>query len=189
MVTIGATLGVTAAHANLPSNTTAAASNVITSNTGVFTALHGGDAPSFSLVDLANQKLSISLGQFRGEPLVLNFWASWCPPCRQEMPALAQVASELIGKVHFLGLDTQDERSAGLTFARSTRVHYPLAFDTSQVSASYGVYGLPTTFFISSGGRLVGRQVGALTKSRLLYLINYVFATPPSKVKTGSSTS
>jgi hypothetical protein len=91
------------------------------------------------------------------------------------MPALAQVARELKGKVDFVGLDTQDQRGAGLAFAKSTHVHYPLAFDTAQVWSSYGVYGLPTTFFISPSGQILGKQVGGLTRSRLLALIHQVF--------------
>jgi hypothetical protein len=91
------------------------------------------------------------------------------------MPVLAHVAHQLAGKVDFVGLDTQDERSAGLAFAKSTNVHYPLAFDTAQVWSSYGVYGLPTTFFISTDGHILGKQVGGLTKSRLLALIHQVF--------------
>jgi hypothetical protein len=94
------------------------------------------------------------------------------------MPALAQVARQLRGKVGFVGLDTQDQRGAGLAFAKSTKVHYPLAFDTAQVWSSYGVYGLPTTFFISSDGHLLGKQIGGMTKSRLLSLIHEVFNVP-----------
>ncbi|MBW4078820.1 MAG: TlpA family protein disulfide reductase [Acidobacteria bacterium] len=118
---------------------------------------------------------SVSLEEFRGHPLVVNFWASWCPPCRKEMPALARVAQQLAGKVNFVGLDTQDQRSAGLAFARSTNVHYPLAFDTAQVWSDYGVYGLPTTFFIAPDGHILGKQVGGLTESRLFAIIHEVF--------------
>ena len=91
------------------------------------------------------------------------------------MPALARVAQQLAGKVDFVGLDTQDERSAGLAFAQSANVHYPLAFDTAQVWSAYGVYGLPTTFFVSSDGHILGKQVGGLTESRLFAIIQEVF--------------
>ena len=131
------------------------------------------DVLKASLPDLGGKTQSIS--QWQGKVLVVNFWASWCPPCRKEMPALAQVAHQLKGKVDFVGLDTQDQRSAGLAFAKSTHVHYPLAFDTVQVGSSYGVYGLPTTFFVSPSGQILGKQVGGLTKSRLLALIHQIF--------------
>ncbi len=174
-VIVGASLGVTVARENRPGTVGASSSNIITSNGGTFTRLRATEAPSFNLVDLVHPSQSVSLQEFRGHPLVVNFWASWCPPCRKEMPALAQVAHQLKGKVDFVGLDTQDQRSAGLAFAKSTHVHYPLAFDTVQVGSSYGVYGLPTTFFVSPSGQILGKQVGGLTKSRLLALIHQIF--------------
>lgn len=174
-VVLGASSGVVVARANRVVILGASSSNVVTSSGGTFTRIHATVAPSFQLVDLEHPKRTISLDQFHGHFLIVNFWASWCPPCRKEMPVLAHVAHQLAGKVDFVGLDTQDERSAGLAFAKSTNVHYPLAFDTAQVWSSYGVYGLPTTFFISTDGHILGKQVGGLTKSRLLALIHQVF--------------
>lgn len=174
-VIVGASLGVTVARENRPGTVGASSSNIITSNGGTFTRLRATEAPSFNLVDLVHPSQSVSLQEFRGHPLVVNFWASWCPPCRKEMPALARVAQQLAGKVDFVGLDTQDERSAGLAFAQSANVHYPLAFDTAQVWSAYGVYGLPTTFFVSSDGHILGKQVGGLTESRLFAIIQEVF--------------
>lgn len=174
-ILVGATLGTVVARANRPGSLGPSSSSVVTSNGGTFTRLHATTAPSFNLVDLEHPNRTISLNEFRGHALVVNFWASWCPPCRKEMPALAQVARQLKGKVDFVGLDTQDQRSAGLVFAKSTRVRYPLAFATAQVWSSYGVYGLPTTFFISASGQILGKQIGGLTKSRLLALIHQVF--------------
>lgn len=173
-IVLGASLGVTVAQANrmiIPGSS----SNVFTSNGGTFTRIHSTPAPAFQLVDLGSPQKTVSLNDFRGHYLILNFWASWCPPCRKEMPALASVAHQLAGQVDFVGLDTQDERSAGLAFAKSTNVHYPLAFDTAAVWSSYGVYGLPTTFFISPSERILGKQVGGLTKPRLLTLIKQIF--------------
>ncbi len=174
-VIVGASLGVAVARANRPESLGASSSNIITSNGGTFTRLRATEAPSFNLVNLVHPSQSVFLKEFRGHPLVVNFWASWCPPCRKEMPALARVAQQLAGKVDFVGLDTQDQRSAGLAFARSTNVHYPLAFDTAQVWSAYGVYGLPTTFFIAPDGKILGKQVGGLTESRLIAIIHDVF--------------
>lgn len=175
VVIVGASLGTAVARANRPAQLGPSSSSVVTSSGGIFTRVRATAAPSFDLVDLQHPTQTISLSEFRGHFLVVNFWASWCPPCRKEMPALAQVAHQLKGKVDFVGLDTQDQRSAGLAFAKSTHVHYPLAFDTAQVWSSYGVYGLPTTFFVSPSGQILGKQVGGLTKSRLLALIHQVF--------------
>ncbi len=174
-VIVGASLGVAVARVNKPETLRASSSNIITSSGGIFTRIRETVAPSFDVVNLMHPSQSVSLQEFRGHPLVVNFWASWCPPCRKEMPALARVAQQMVGKVDFVGLDTQDERSAGISFARSTHVHYPLAFDTAQVWSAYGVYGLPTTFFISSDGHILGKQVGGLTESRLRAIVHEVF--------------
>lgn len=174
-VIVGASVGTAVARANRHAAFGLSSANVVTSNGGTFTRVHSTVAPTFSLVDLENPTQTISLRDFHGRNLIVNFWASWCPPCRKEMPALAEVARELKRRVAFVGLDTQDQRSAGLAFAKSTHVNYPLAFDTAEVWTSYGVYGLPTTFFISPSGRVLGKQVGGLTKSRLLRLIREVF--------------
>ena len=175
VVIVGASLGTAVARANRPAQLGPSSSSVVTSSGGIFTRVRATTAPPFDLVDLVHPARTISLSNFHGHFLVVNFWASWCPPCRKEMPALAQVAHQLKGTVDFVGLDTQDQRSAGLAFAKSTHVHYPLAFDTVQVGSSYGVYGLPTTFFVSPSGQILGKQVGGLTKSRLLALIHQIF--------------
>ncbi len=91
------------------------------------------------------------------------------------MPALERAARALAGRVSFVGLDTQDERGAGLAFARRMGVTYPLATDNAQVYASYGVSGLPTTFFVSAGGTLVGRQLGGITQAGLDRFVRQVF--------------
>ncbi len=179
-VIVGTSLGVAVARANGPASLGTSSSNVITSNGGTFTRIHSTEAPLFNLVNLEHPSQTVSLKEFRGHPLVVNFWASWCPPCRKEMPALARVARQLAGRVDFVGLDTQDQRNAGLAFAKSTNVHYPLAFDTAQVWSEYGIYGLPTTFFISPDGHILGKQVGGLTKSRLLAIIHEVFNVGPT---------
>ena len=148
---------------------------------GYFAREHGPAAPSWDLPDLSLPSKVVSLGQFRGRPLVVNFWASWCLPCRKEMPALERAARLLAGRVSFAGLDTQDERSAGLAFARRMKVTYPLATDNAQVYASYGVAGLPTTLFISADGTIVGKQVGGMTTAGLAAIVHQVFGVTLSQ--------
>jgi cytochrome c biogenesis protein CcmG, thiol:disulfide interchange protein DsbE len=104
----------------------------------------------------------------RGRPLVLNVWASWCAPCRTEMPAFEQVHRQLAGKVTFLGLDYLDQADAARRFAAETHVTYRLASDPhGQAGAKLGVAGLPTTLFIAPDGTLRGRRVGAMTAEQL----------------------
>jgi thiol-disulfide isomerase/thioredoxin len=103
-----------------------------------------------------------------GRPLVLNVWASWCAPCRTEMPAFEQVHRQLAGKVGFLGLDQNDQVDAARRFVAETGVTYRLAADPhGQASAKLGVAGLPTTLFVASDGTLRGRRVGAMTAEQL----------------------
>lgn len=176
-VVTGAILGVAAGRLASPNGPGSSTSNVFTSTAGVFTKEAGTPAPAWNLPNLAHPSKSVALSQFRGHPLIINFWASWCPPCRVEMPALERAASELSGKVGFVGLDTQDAASAGLAFARTRRVTYPLASDNAQVWSAYGVYGLPTTFFVSADGRILGKQTGGMTYLRLETLIHQAFGT------------
>lgn len=178
-VVLGAVLGVVTGTAARPSQPDFA--NAPPLPGGYFARLHGPQAPSWLLPDLSRPSSTVSLAQFRGHPLVINFWASWCPPCREEMPALEHAARQLTGRVNFAGLDTQDQPGAGLAFARRAGVTYPLATDNAQVYGSYGVSGLPTTFFVNADGAIVGRQVGAMTESGIYSLVQELFGVTVSR--------
>jgi len=102
------------------------------------------------------------------KPLVLNFWASWCTPCRKEMPVLQALSQQLRGRVDFLGVDYLDQAGAARRLAAETGVTYRLAADPrGRAGAELGITGLPTTLFIDAGGVLVGRRVGELDARRL----------------------
>ena len=133
-------------------------------------------APSFTLANLANPSNQVSLSAFRGKPLVLNFWASWCVPCRTEMPLLERAYRAEKGKVQFLGVDSNDTPSAGLAFYDHVHVTYPAASDPKgSVATRYGLFGLPTTVFISPSGKIVGRFVGQLHANTLLAALKEAF--------------
>jgi len=154
----------------------ATSSQIFTSTAGIFDKENGQPAPGWSLPSLRHPSKSVALSEFVGEPVLLNFWASWCPPCRKEMPALAAAARQLRGVVAFVGIDTSDERGAAINFAAQARVGYPLVFDPQASTANnYSVDGLPTTFFISARGKLLGRQVGGMTAQRLNQLVKQIF--------------
>ncbi len=135
--------------------------------------LVGHAAPSFTLPALAAGEPDVSLGAFRGRPLVINVWASWCVPCRREMPDF-QAAHVLLGeRVAFVGIDHQDARSSAIAFAHETGVTYPSGFDPQgAVAADYGLVGLPTTILVASDGRVVAEVKGALTREKLLKLVS-----------------
>jgi cytochrome c biogenesis protein CcmG/thiol:disulfide interchange protein DsbE len=113
--------------------------------------------PGFSLPD-----------DLRGRPLVLNVWASWCGPCRTEMPAFQQVYLQAKDKVGFLGLDYLDVEAAARRFVAQTGVTYRLAADPKGTAAArLGVASLPATLFIAADGTLRGRHPGAMTADAL----------------------
>lgn len=133
---------------------------------------HSGPAPQFALPSLDDPTQTVRLADYQGQPVVLNFWASWCVPCRREMPRLAAAARRLQGRVAFLGVDYKDPREDALAFVRETDVGYPSAVDQDgTVGARYGVFGIPTTLFIDPNGRILGRYLGEMhggTLERLL---------------------
>jgi cytochrome c biogenesis protein CcmG/thiol:disulfide interchange protein DsbE len=105
----------------------------------------------------------VSLGELRGYTLVLNFWASWCPPCRDEAPALAAAARSHTGRVVFLGIDSQDLTSDARRFLRRYQVPYVSVRDGSgSAYEDYGVTGLPETYYLDSRGRAIAHSPGAV---------------------------
>lgn len=123
----------------------------------------GAPAPGFTLPSLADPDERIALADLRGRPVVLNFWASWCDPCRDEAAELAEVA-RAHPEVRFLGVNILDGRSDAQAYEREFSIGYPSVQDTRGVVADrYEVTGAPETFFIDADGRLVGRHIGAFT--------------------------
>src|SRR6266498_2267964 len=148
--------------AGQPSPTTSTATSPATS-TGIarnavrlrLAGFAGG--PGFSLPD-----------DLQGRSLVLNVWASWCGPCRTEMPAFQQVYLQANGKVGFLGLDYLDVEAAARRFVAQTGVTYRLAADPKGTAgAKLGVASLPATLFIAADGTLRGRHLGAMSAASL----------------------
>ena len=109
----------------------------------------------------------VDLSTLRGMPMVVNMWATWCGPCRQEAPYLAAVSSELDGKVGFVGVDVADpDQAAALEFAGAQHWTYPHVADPERrFSAALGVAGLPQTLLVDADGRVVHRHAGAITSS------------------------
>lgn len=105
----------------------------------------------------------VDLSRLRGKPLVLNVWASWCPPCIAEMPILAAAASELRGKVQFLGVDIQDRDAPALQMMADFEADFPSVVDEAgTIRGAMAISGPPVTFFVDERGVIVGRHNGAL---------------------------
>ncbi len=131
-------------------------------------------APDFILTTFKGT--TISLQDLRGKPVVINFWASWCPPCRIEAPLIERTwrAYKDRGLI-FLGVNIQDRKQDALNYIREFAVTYPNGPDpTGEISIDYGVSGLPVTFFVSRDGEVVRRWVGAIEKSVLINSIEEI---------------
>ena len=119
-------------------------------------------APDFSLPDMDGKLHKLS--DYRGKVVLLNFWASWCPPCRREMPSMEKLFLSLKGKpFQVLACDQQEDSDTVFSFTGQLDPEptFPLLLDSkSAVSEAFGVPGLPTTFLIDKTGRIAYRAVG-----------------------------
>ena len=120
------------------------------------------NVPDFSLPDMDGELHALQ--DYRGRVVLINFWATWCPPCRREMPALEQLHSKLAGEA-FAVLAVNQWEDADHVFAYMGDLNvipsFPILFDPeSRVSAEFGVKGLPTSFLLDKQGRVVYRAVG-----------------------------
>lgn len=133
-------------------------------------------APAFTLGSVERGEPEISLSDFAGKPVVLNFFGSWCAPCLRELPDLQAVYERYEGEVAFVGIAVEDTRSGAADILDKTGVTYPAAFDAeSETVIDYAVRGMPTTVFISADGKLLERAEGALSESQLEAIIERLF--------------
>lgn len=123
--------------------------------------------PEVELTDLATGD---PVGWDQGDrPMVINLWASWCTPCRAEMPAFDQVATDLGDEVLIVGVTDELDRDAALEAATEIGVSYPLRYDETQtLMTELGIAGLPASVFVDADGNVVGRHLGAMTEGELL---------------------
>jgi cytochrome c biogenesis protein CcmG/thiol:disulfide interchange protein DsbE len=131
-------------------------------------------APDFTLETFNGDTLSLQ--DLQGRPVIINFWASWCPPCRIEAPLLERTwrAYKERGPI-FIGVNIQDRKEDALNYIREFDITYPNGPDpTGEIAIDYGVSGLPVTFFVSKRGEVVRRWVGAVEKSVLISAIEEI---------------
>jgi cytochrome c biogenesis protein CcmG/thiol:disulfide interchange protein DsbE len=130
----------------------------------------GDPGPALAPVfDRAVRDGRVDLDELRGRPVVLNFWASWCIPCREEAPVLERAWKEARRQgVLFLGLDVRDLRDEARAFLREFRLTYPSVRDGGGDSMRpWGVTGIPETFFLTADRRVAGHIIGAVTDEQL----------------------
>ena len=125
-------------------------------------------APVFRLARLGGGK-PVSLAAYRGRAVVVNFWASDCIPCKQEMPRLQAAAQRWSAKgAAVVGIDVLDSRGAARGFARAHGVTYAIGYDdVGDIASRYGVAYTPTTFFVDRRGRIVKRILGPVSGAEL----------------------
>lgn len=124
--------------------------------------LIGKPAPSFALREVGTNN-TIDIAQYRGKPLVINFWATWCNPCWEEHPVLQANARTLAPNVQFLGVVFQDKEEKILGFLQQRGSSYPTVVDDKGKTAiAYGVGGVPETFFLDANGTIVAKYAGPM---------------------------
>jgi thiol-disulfide isomerase/thioredoxin len=134
-------------------------------------AQSGHSAPPFTLPELGSHSAYTLASSDTGGVTVLNFWATWCHYCRQEMPLLEKLAADSNGRVHVIGIDyTSEETSVAVvsSFVRRLHVRYPVLLDeTGATFRQYGVKAYPTTYFVNAKGVITGTVIGQLTPAIL----------------------
>ena len=117
-------------------------------------------SPDFTLANLRGEK--VNLKDFRGKLLLLNFWASWCVPCREEMPAMERLYQKY--RDHgfvILGVNVKDDKKSAIAFVKELKISFPIAFDPAgEVGLLYGAWGLPATYLIDTKGIALARSWG-----------------------------
>ena len=128
--------------------------------------LIGRPAPLFALREVGTGR-PISIEEFRGRPVVINFWATWCGPCYEEHPVLVATARSR-SDVQFAGVVFQDSEERILAFLKERGSAYPtLVDDAGKTAIAYGVGGVPETFFLDAAGTIVAKHSGPLDATTL----------------------
>jgi peroxiredoxin len=134
----------------------------------------GYPAPDFALKTLDGQEFRLSAQ--RGTPVVLNFWATWCPPCRAELPELRAASERNAGQVTVVGVNQGETAAAVAKVASDLGLIFTIPLDQAgAVSRAYGVRSLPTTFFIDRDGVIRQIQNGPLTEATLSQLLRAIY--------------
>jgi thiol-disulfide isomerase/thioredoxin len=143
---------------------------------------HGREAPDLPRVSLAclTAPETVQMSRLHGKPEVINIWASWCAPCREEMPLLERAHEQWGDRVLFLGVAVKDSRAHALAFLAGHGISYPQVFDPDgQLPIRLGLRGVPNTLFVDASGVEVDRIVGRLDDKALAEAVARVGAGAP----------
>ncbi|ARJ39828.1 thiol-disulfide oxidoreductase [Sporosarcina ureae] len=136
-------------------------------------------APDFTLETLAGE--TVTLSELKGKKVILNFWATWCPPCKAEMPHMESFYSKLTDEdqIELIAVNVTESERRGIgeveTFVDSYGLSFPIPLDqTAEVTHKYGVISMPTTFMIDTQGRIAQKVVGPLDEKTLNELVDFM---------------
>lgn len=135
-------------------------------------------APLFTATMTDAERRTVALERYRGKPLIVNFWARWCPPCREEIPELKRIqAIEGEQGLEVIGIGIEDDHEGVLHFAKANAMNYPVLLTGNQGNTLMKALGndtlaLPYTLAIDREGRIVGRKLGLMRRADLETLAN-----------------
>lgn len=145
--------------------------------------LVGQEAPNFTLTTLDGKEVTLS--ELQSKPVVVNFWATWCPSCVQELAEVQAAYHQHGDEIHFLTVNLDHNRDTVESFATERSLDFPILFDENgKVSGLYRVRGIPVTVFISSEGVMVKRHIGSLTEEKLAEYLEELQQTTKSSGDT-----
>ncbi|MFC1898978.1 peroxiredoxin family protein [Chloroflexota bacterium] len=122
-------------------------------------------APDFQLQNLQGE--TISLGGLQGSPVLINFWATWCPPCRSEMPYIQEIYEDWADEgLVVLAVNIEEDHKTAEEFMQDNNLSFTVLLDESrEVAGSYGISGIPTTFFVGINGMIQDTHIGAFSNT------------------------
>ncbi len=157
---------------------------------GMVGNVRGKTAPDFELTDLVSGQ-KVKLSDYKGKAVVLNFWATWCPPCKVEIPWFVDLQNQYKSEgLAILSIATDDDASQQeiVQFAQQMGINYPVMKGSEQIDDLYGgVDGLPTTFYIGRDGKLLERAEGLHSHRDIESSIKEALATEPSGNQTAQT--
>ena len=131
-------------------------------------------APDFTMLDTDGNE--VTLAEFFGKPIILNFWASWCGPCKMEMPEIQNFYEKYGENIHFLAVSVDDSVDTAKAFIETEGYTFPVYFDTTSMGAyTYGASSIPLTFFIDAEGNLTAYYMGAMSADILQQGVDMIY--------------
>jgi thiol-disulfide isomerase/thioredoxin len=131
-------------------------------------------APDFTMLDKEGNE--VTLASFFGKPIILNFWASWCGPCKMEMPEIQKFYEQYGEEIHFLLVSVDESLDTAKTFITDSGYTFPVYFDTTSMGGYlYGASSIPLTYFIDAQGNLAAYYMGAMSESILQQGVDLIY--------------